>query len=181
MVLASRRLPEGVAGIETDHGLWAMALIAAAYQVFPVNPQQTARFRARHQVPGAKSDAGDAHMLADMVRTDSHQREPPTWAGTRGRVVGADLGPVRKYPPLCATPAHWLSRLQEAHNRTLCKAVGLMLLLKAKTIDPQAARLPNPGLLIKVQPGTTEVRALAVDRFAPMGSVSLSIWVDLRK
>jgi hypothetical protein len=41
--------------------------------VFPVNPQQSARFRARHAVSGAKSDAGDAHVLADMVRTDSHQ------------------------------------------------------------------------------------------------------------
>jgi hypothetical protein len=96
-VLARKRLPEGVAGmaqlhalvggllgedgddsevlagIETDHGPWVMALIAAGYRVFPVNPQQSARFRARHSVSGAKSDAGDAHVLADMVRTDSHQ------------------------------------------------------------------------------------------------------------
>jgi hypothetical protein len=27
-------------------------------------------------VSGAKSDGGDAHMLADMVRTDSHQLRP---------------------------------------------------------------------------------------------------------
>jgi hypothetical protein len=97
-VLARRRLPEGVAGmallhqliggllgedaddgsevlvgIETDHGPWVMALVAAGYRVFPVNPQQSARFRARHGVSGAKSDAGDAHVLADMVRTDAHQ------------------------------------------------------------------------------------------------------------
>jgi len=96
-VLARKRLPEGVAGmaqlhalvggllgedgddsevlagIETDHGPWVMALIAAGYRVFPVNPQQSARFRARHGVSGAKSDAGDAHVLADMVRTDAHQ------------------------------------------------------------------------------------------------------------
>jgi hypothetical protein len=96
-VLAKKRLPEGAGGmaqlhalaggllgeqaggsevlvaIETDHGPWVMALAAAGYRVFPVNPQQSARFRARHQVSGAKSDAGDAHVLADMVRTDSHQ------------------------------------------------------------------------------------------------------------
>jgi hypothetical protein len=36
-------------------------------------PQQSARFRARHSVSGVKSDAGDAHVLADMVRADSHQ------------------------------------------------------------------------------------------------------------
>jgi hypothetical protein len=60
-------------GIETDHGPWVAALIAAGYRVFPVNPQQSARFRARYAVSGAKSDAGDAHVLADMVRTDAHQ------------------------------------------------------------------------------------------------------------
>jgi Transposase/Transposase IS116/IS110/IS902 family len=64
---------EVLAGIETDHGPWVAALVAAGYRVFPVNPQQSARFRARHGVSGAKSDAGDAHVLADMVRTDSHQ------------------------------------------------------------------------------------------------------------
>jgi transposase len=99
-VLARKRLPEGVAGIgqlhelisrflpeqgtdtevqvgiETDRGPWVAALIAAGYAVFPVNPLQASRFRARHGVSGAKSDTGDAHVLADMVRTDSHQLRP---------------------------------------------------------------------------------------------------------
>ncbi|ATO87143.1 transposase [Actinoplanes sp. SE50] len=96
--LAKARLPEGVAGIarlhamigehlgeadsesaqvkigiETDRGLWVQALIAAGYTVFAVNPLQASRYRERLAVSGAKSDAADAHMLADMVRTDSHQ------------------------------------------------------------------------------------------------------------
>jgi transposase len=99
-VLAKRRLPEGVAGmsqlheligrflpadageaevvigIETDRGPWVAALVAAGYLVFPVNPLQASRYRQRHGVSGAKSDAGDAHVLADMVRTDSHQLRP---------------------------------------------------------------------------------------------------------
>jgi transposase len=37
------------------------------------NPLQASRYRERHGVSGAKSDAGDAHMLAGMVRADSHQ------------------------------------------------------------------------------------------------------------
>jgi transposase len=44
--------------------------------VFPVNPLQASRYRERHGVSRAKSDAGDAHALADMVRTDSHQLRP---------------------------------------------------------------------------------------------------------
>ncbi len=80
--LAGRYLPEdaadavGVIGIETDRGPWVAALVAAGYLVFPVNPLQASRYRERHGVSGAKSDAGDAHMLADMVRTDSHQLRP---------------------------------------------------------------------------------------------------------
>ncbi len=91
--LASRRLPEGLAGIsqlheliaghadepeqvvvgiETDRGLWVGALIAAGYQLFAVNPLAVARYRDRHHVSGAKSDASDAKLLADLVRTDRH-------------------------------------------------------------------------------------------------------------
>jgi transposase len=60
-------------GIETDRGPWVVALIAAGYRVFAINPLQVARYRERQSVSGAKSDAADAHTLADMVRTDSHQ------------------------------------------------------------------------------------------------------------
>jgi Transposase/Transposase IS116/IS110/IS902 family len=98
-VLATARLPEGVegiarlheligrfadpddpagagqvvVGIETDRGPWVAALVAAGYRVFAVNPMQVARYRERHSVSGAKSDPGDAHTLADMVRIDAHQ------------------------------------------------------------------------------------------------------------
>jgi transposase len=98
--LARARLPEGVAGIarlheliaglvaedtapgqvlvgiETDRGPWVAALVAAGYQVFAINPRQVARYRERHGTCGAKSDAGDAHTLADMVRTDAYQLRP---------------------------------------------------------------------------------------------------------
>jgi transposase len=72
---------EGVAarvkiGIETDRGPWVQALVAAGYTVYAVNPLQAARYRERLVLSGAKSDAADAHMLADMVRTDSHQLRP---------------------------------------------------------------------------------------------------------
>ncbi|MFR9781109.1 IS110 family transposase, partial [Micromonospora sp. MS34] len=63
-------------GIETDRGPWVQALVAAGYTVHAVNPLQAARYRERLALSGAKSDAADAHMLADMVRTDSHQLRP---------------------------------------------------------------------------------------------------------
>jgi hypothetical protein len=67
---------EVVVGIETDRGLFVSALVAAGYQVFAVNPLSTSRYRDRHSVSGAKSDPGDAKVLADMVRTDRHNHRP---------------------------------------------------------------------------------------------------------
>jgi transposase len=98
--LAGRRLPEGVAGIavlhalvaehlgddeepetvvvgiETDRGPWVQALLAAGYQVFAINPLSAARYRERHVTSGAKSDPGDAKVLADLVRTDRQHHRP---------------------------------------------------------------------------------------------------------
>lgn len=91
--LASRRLSEGldgirgfaqlmaahcadpaevVIGIETDRGLWVTALVEAGHQVYAINPMAMARYRERHHLSGAKSDAADAKVLADLVRTDRH-------------------------------------------------------------------------------------------------------------
>ncbi len=50
------------------------ALAAAGYEAFAVNPLAVARYRDRHQVSGAKSDAADAKLLADLVRTDRTSR-----------------------------------------------------------------------------------------------------------
>jgi transposase len=98
--LVRRRLPEGVTGlealhgliadhlaedaepdevmigIETDRGPWVQALIAAGYTVYPINPLQVARYRERHGVSGAKSDPGDAHVLAELVRLDRAHHRP---------------------------------------------------------------------------------------------------------
>lgn len=98
--LGKKRLPEGVAGvaqlhgliadhlpddadpadvvvgIETDRGPWVQALLAAGYTVFAVNPLQAARYRDRHVVSGAKSDPGDAHVLAELVRLDRDHHRP---------------------------------------------------------------------------------------------------------
>jgi transposase len=61
-------------GIETDRGPWVQALIAAGYEVFAISPLSAARYRERHSPSGAKSDAGDAHVLAEIVRLDrAHQ------------------------------------------------------------------------------------------------------------
>jgi Transposase len=66
-----------VVGIETDRGLLVQALVAAGYQVLAINPLSVARSPERYSTSGAKSDAGDAELLADLVRTDRHKHRPP--------------------------------------------------------------------------------------------------------
>lgn len=63
-------------GIETDRGAWVAALVAAGYEVFAINPLSAARYRQRHSTSGAKSDAGDAHVLAEIVRLDRAHHRP---------------------------------------------------------------------------------------------------------
>jgi hypothetical protein len=65
-----------VVGIEKDRGLIVTALIAAGYQVYGINPMASARYRERHHTSGAKSDPGDAKVLADLVRTDRQNHRP---------------------------------------------------------------------------------------------------------
>jgi transposase len=52
--------------------------------VYAINPLQVARYRERQ---GAKSDAADAHTLADMVRTDRHQLRPVAGDSDQGEAV----------------------------------------------------------------------------------------------
>jgi hypothetical protein len=52
--------------------------MAASHHVFAVNLMSVSRDRDRHGVSGAKSDPGDAKVLADLVRTGPAQ--PPATA-----------------------------------------------------------------------------------------------------
>lgn len=106
--LGGGRVPEGVAGVarfhelvavhvedpgevliatETDRGLFIGALIAAGYQVLAVNPLSVARYRERHVTSGAKSDPGDAKVLADLARTDAHNHRPVAGDSELGEAV----------------------------------------------------------------------------------------------
>jgi transposase len=130
--LAGGRLPEGVEGIarfhelaarhcddpgqviigiETDRGLFVAALVAAGYQVFAVNPLSTSRYRDRHSVSGAKSDPGDAKILADMVRTDRHNHRP---VGADSDLAGAVRALARAHQPVIWSRRRQANQLRSA-------------------------------------------------------------------
>ncbi|CAN5637763.1 IS110 family transposase [soil metagenome] len=74
-------------GIETDRGAWVGALVAAGYEVFPINPMSVARYRERHSTSGAKSDAADAHLLAEIVRLDRAHHRPVAGDTDEGEAI----------------------------------------------------------------------------------------------
>ena len=61
---------------ETDRGLFVAAMVASGYRVLAVNPMSTSRYRERHSTSGAKSDPGNAFVLAELARTDGHNHRP---------------------------------------------------------------------------------------------------------
>jgi transposase len=170
-VLARRRLPEGAAGIaqlhelvgrflgeepdeaqvvvgiETDRGPWVAALIAAGYLVFAVNPLQAARFRDRHAVSGAKSDAGDAHALADMVRTDSHQLRPA--AGDSPEAGGIKVL-ARTHKTLIWERTRQVDRLRHQLREYFPAALGAFEDLDAPEALELLGKAPEPGRAAKL-------------------------------
>lgn len=178
--LAVRRFPEGVAGvsafhalisehadtpeevlvgIETDHGLWVASLVAAGYRVYAINPKAVARYRDRHHVGGGKSDAGDAKVLADLVRTDAHNhrviagdssavqavkvlaRAQQSLVWTRTREVNRLRTALREFYPAA------LVAFEDLHERDALAVLG-------KAPDPvTAARLTLPQVKTALRAG----------------------------
>ncbi len=63
-------------GIETERGPWVASLVAAGYTVYALNPRSAARYRERHSISRAKTDAAAAHALAEIVRLDRAEHRP---------------------------------------------------------------------------------------------------------
>ena len=165
-VLARKRLPEGVAGMarlheligeqlgegaddaeviigtETDRGTWVAALVAAGYTVYGVNPLQAPGYRERHGVSGAKSDRGDAHMLTDMVRTDSHQLR-----AVAGDSPGAGAVKVvaRTHKTLIWERTRQVQRLRHQLREYFPAALGAFDDLDAPDALELLARAPDPA------------------------------------
>lgn len=153
-------------GIETDRGLWVTALAAAGYAVYGVNPLQAARYRERHSVSGAKSDAGDAHVLADMVRTDAHQL----------RLIAADSPAVqavkvvaRAHKTLIWERARQVRRLRSQLRDFFPDALEAYTDLDAPDVLELLARAPGPASAARL---TTAQISAALKRAGRRGNLA---------
>lgn len=73
--------PFGVPGslpiaIERPSGLLVDLLLETGYVVVAIHPNAVKAARPRYGAALAKTDAGDAYMLADLLRTDGHRFNP---------------------------------------------------------------------------------------------------------
>jgi transposase len=74
-----RRLRGGgvtAVAIERPSGLIVDALLEAGFSVVPIHPNVVKATRPRYRSHGGKSDASDAYLLADLLRTDGHRFKP---------------------------------------------------------------------------------------------------------
>ena len=136
-------------GIETDRGPWVQALVAAGYTVYAVNPLQASRYRERHAVSGAKSDAGDAHVLADMVRTDSCQLR--TVAGDTAQAAAVKVV-TRTHKTLIWERTRHAHRLRHALRDYFPAALEAFEDLDAPDALELLARAPDPASAARLQP-----------------------------
>jgi transposase len=74
----SRRTPphEMPIAIERPSGLLVDTLVEAGFVVIPIHPNIVKACRPRYRAVSAKSDPGDAYILADILRTDGHRLTP---------------------------------------------------------------------------------------------------------
>ena len=167
--LAKAKLPEGVAGItrlhamigkhlgedaeaettaqvtvgiETDRGPWVQALVGAGYAVIAVNPLQAARYRERLGVSGAKSDPADAHLLADMVRTNAHQLRPVALDSAQAEAVKVV---TRMHKTLIWERTRTTQRLRHALREYFPAAVEAFEDLDAADTLELLAKAPDPA------------------------------------
>ena len=100
--------------IERPSGLLVDALVEAGFVVIPIHPNAVKACRPRYRAVAAKSDPGDAFILADILRTDGHRLRP---LAPQSDAIKALRGLVRGRDDLVGTKvalAHQLTALLES-------------------------------------------------------------------
>jgi transposase len=128
-------------GIETDRGPWVAALAAAGYEVFAINPMSVARYRERHSTAGAKSDAADAHLLAEIVRVDRAHHRPLAGDTAEGEAIKLT---ARAHQSLVWDRTRHMLRLRSALRDFFPAALKAFRDLDAPDTLELLARAPGP-------------------------------------
>ena len=158
--------------LERPSGLLVDTLVEAGFAVVPIHPNALKATRPRYSAAGAKSDPGDAFILADVLRTDSRRFRPLT--------TPTDATPMKRFDLMFGV---------NVRGTYLCTQACLPHLVKSA----QAGRNPHvlnmsPPLSMKprwfaphvaytmAKYGMSECTLGHAAEFAPLGIAVNSLW-----
>jgi transposase len=95
--------------IERPSGMVVDTQVEGGFTVVPIHPNAVKATRPRYRSHGAKSDASDAYLLADLLRTDGHRFKPLAPQGDEIRGLRAS---VRGRDDLVATRVQLANQLR---------------------------------------------------------------------
>jgi transposase len=130
---------EGVA-IERCDGPLVEALLDADLRVVVITPRQVKGLRSRYTGSGAKSDASDAYLLADVLRTDGHRLIPLTQDSDATQVLRS-LSRTRKQ--LVEARVGLVNQLRAELERCFPGAIGLFARLDSDVTIAFLRRYPT--------------------------------------
>ena len=130
---------EGVA-IERCDGPLVEALLSAGLRVVVITPRQVKGLRSRYSGSGAKSDAGDAYLLADVLRTDGHRLTALTQDSDATHVLRS-LSRTRKQ--LVEARVGLVNQLRAELERCFPGAIGLFARLDSDVTIAFLRRYPT--------------------------------------
>lgn len=145
-----RRLTKlGVAGvaIERCDGPLVEALLDADLPVFVITPRQVKGLRSRYSGSGAKSDASDAYLLGDVLRTDRHRLTPLRQDSPATQVLRA-LSRTRKQ--LVESRVGLVNQLHAELERSFPGAIGLFARLDSDVTIAFLRRYPTQQATTKL-------------------------------
>jgi transposase len=126
--------------IERCDGPLVEALLNAGHIVYVITPRQVKGLRSRYTGWGAKSDAGDAYLLADVLRTDGHRLTPLTQDSDATQVLRS-LSRTRKQ--LVEARVGLVNQLRAELERCFPGAIGLFARLDSDVTIAFLRRYPT--------------------------------------
>jgi transposase len=126
--------------IERCDGPLVEALLDAELRVVVITPRQVKGLRSRYSGSGAKSDAGDAYLLADVLRTDGHRLQALTRDSEATAVLRA-LSRTRK--DLVEARVGLVNQLAAQLERVFPGALGLFARLDSDVAIAFLRRYPT--------------------------------------
>ena len=135
--------------IERPSGLVVDTLMEAGFTVIPIHPNAVKATRPRYRSHGAKSDASDAYLLADLLRTDGHRFKP---LAPQGEEIRALRALVRGRDDLVATRVQLANQLRSLLDSFWPGAVAIFADVDSPIALAFVERYPTPESASRLGP-----------------------------